>query len=235
MATDLELSLRQVAELFEVSESTIVRWIQAEKLPVHDSHGVLSFHRVELLEWGTNHGKVSPWFFQSREGMSLGHATVSGALDQGGVAHNVSGADRYEVFRAAVRDLPLPVTIDRDHLLDLLMAREKSGGTAIGHGIAIPHPRYPVVLPGGESIMRACYLDRPLDYYVHDSQPVDTLFLMICPSISEHLHLLARLAYVLQSEDFRNILKLRPDKLLLVTSVRAEEAKAKNDEERQPT
>jgi PTS system nitrogen regulatory IIA component len=118
----------------------------------------------------------------------------------------------------------VPASFDRDNLLDLLMAREKSGGTAIGNGIAIPHPRYPVVLAGGESVVRVCYLEQPLDYRASDGKPVSTLFLMICPTVHEHLQLLARLACVLKSENFQKLLRSQPDRTRLVSAVRAEEA-----------
>ncbi len=154
----------------------------------------------------------------------MAEVSLADALQRGGVALRVGGDDRYEVFRTAIADLPVPASFDRDNLLDLLMAREKSGGTAIGHGIAIPHPRYPVVLPGGESVVRACYLEQPLDYHAGDGKPVDTLFLMICPTVHEHLQLLARLACVLKSDDFRKLLQSHPDKTRLVSAVRAEEA-----------
>ena len=52
---------------------------------------------------------------------------------------------------------------------------------------------------------------------------VDTLFLMICPTVHEHLHLLARLACVLKSADFRKLLLSHPDKTRLVSAIRAEE------------
>ena len=79
-------------------------------------------------------------------------------------------------------------------------------GLGIGGGIAIPHPRYPVVLPGHLSLVRACYLEYPLDYHAADGKLVNTLFLMVCPTVHEHLQLLARLACVLRSAEFRNLL-----------------------------
>lgn len=221
----MQLTLRQVAELFSVSENTVTHWVKAENLPVHDVKSQYRFDRAELLEWAaTTHRSFSPSIFQEINGNHLADISLAAALERGGVVLRVAGEDRYEVFLAAIRDLPVPESFDRDNLLELLVAREKSGGTAIGHGIAIPHPRYPVVLPGGESVVRACYLEQPLDYHARDGKPVDKLFLMICPTVHEHLQLLARLTCVLQSEDFRKLLQSHPDKTRLVSAVRAEES-----------
>ncbi len=221
----MQLTLRQVAELFSVSENTVTRWVKESNLPAHDIKSQYRFDRAELLEWAaTNRQSFSPTIFQEINGDHVAEFSLADALQRGGVGLRVGGDDRYEVFRAAIGDLPLPASFDRDHLLDLLMAREMSGGTAIGGGIAIPHPRYPVVLPGGESAIRACYLEQPLDYRASDGKPIDTLFLMICPTVHEHLQLLARLACVLKSNDFRKLLQSRPDKTRLVSAVRAEEA-----------
>ena len=188
----MQLTLREVAELFDVSENTVTRWVKEDNLPAHDVKSQYRFDRSELLEWAaTTQRSFSPTIFQEINGDHVAELSLADAVERGGVALRVDGDDRYEVFRAALVDLPVPASFDRVRLLDLLMAREKSGGTAIGNGIAIPHPRYPVVLPGGESVVRACYLAQPLDYHAGDGKLVDILFLMICPTVHEHLQLLA--------------------------------------------
>lgn len=220
----MQLTLRQVAELFSVSENTITRWVREGNLPAHDVKSQYRFDRAELLEWAVTHNhSFSPGIFQEINGDHVAGISLADALERGGVAMRVGGEDRYEVFRTAINELPVPDSFDRGCLLDLMMAREKAGGTAIGDGIAVPHPRYPVVLPDGEAVVRACYLERPLDYRATDGRLVDTLFLMICPTVHSHLQLLSRLASVLRSEDFRQLVYSKPDRTRLVSAVRAEE------------
>jgi PTS system nitrogen regulatory IIA component len=230
----MQLTLRQVAELFSVSESTVTRWVREDNLPAHDVKSQYRFDRSELLEWAaTRHRSISPAIFQEVNGDLVEAVSLAAALQRGGVSQRVAGLDRYEVFRAAISDLPLPPSFHRDMLLDLLMAREKSGGTAIGDGIAVPHPRYPVVLPGGQAIVRICYLEDPLDYHAADGKPVDILFLMICPTVHQHLQLLARLACVLQSQDFHKLLRSHPDRTRLVSAIRAAESTFTSSQELQ--
>ncbi len=221
----MQLNLSQVARLFSVSENTVTLWVRQRNLPAHEVNSQYRFDRAELLEWAaTNDQRFSPGILQEINGDHVAEISLANALQRGGVSLRVSGNDRYEVFREAIDDLPIAGPFDREGLLDLLMAREKSGGTAIGNGIAIPHPRYPVVLPGNLSLVRICYLEHVLDYHAADGKPVDTLFLMVCPTVHEHLLLLARLACVLQSADFRNLLGTHPDQTRLISAVRAEEA-----------
>lgn len=220
----MELSLPQVARLFDVTENTVTRWVQQDNLPVHEVNSQYRFNRAELLEWAAIRKlRFSPTIFQEINGDLVEQMSLAEAIERGGVALRVRGTDRYEVFRAAISELPVLKGLDRDNLLELLMAREKTGGTAVGDGIAIPHPRYPIVVPCGGSIVRVCYLEHPLDFHAADSKPVHTLFFMICPTVHEHLQLLARLASVLRRGDFRKLLSDRPDKTRLVAAVRAEE------------
>ncbi|MCA9122444.1 MAG: PTS sugar transporter subunit IIA [Planctomycetaceae bacterium] len=220
----MQLTLPQVARLFSVSENTIARWVRYENLPAVEVNSQYRFPRADLLEWAAlQHRPFSPEIFREINGDHVSEVSLAEALSRGGVAVRVDGADRYEVFRAAINDLPVLAGMDRETLLDLLMSREKAGGTAIGDGIAIPHPRYPVVLADNVSIVRVCYLANPLDFQAVDGKPVDTLFLMICPTVHEHLQLLARLASVLNSPDFRPLLATRPDRTRLVSAIRAAE------------
>ncbi|MCA9143686.1 MAG: PTS sugar transporter subunit IIA [Planctomycetaceae bacterium] len=220
----MQLTLAQVARLFSVSENTVARWVRYENLPAVEVNSQYRFPRADLLEWAAiQQRSFSPEIFQEINGDHVSEVSLSESISRGGIAVRVEGADRFEVFRAAINDLPMPPEFDRETLLDLLMAREKAGGTAIGDGIAIPHPRYPVVLPGNVSVVRVCYLSNPLDYQAGDGKLVDTLFLMICPTVHEHLQLLARLASVLNSPDFRALLATRPDRTRLVSAVRAAE------------
>ncbi len=229
----MQLNLSQVARLFSVSENTVTLWVRQRNLPAHEINSQYRFDRAELLEWAaTNERRFSPGMFQEINGDFVGELSLASALQRGGVSLRVSGNDRYDVFRKAIEELPLPPSFDREGLLGLMIAREKSGGTAIGSGIAIPHPRYPVVLPDNLSVVRACYLEHPLDYHAADGKLVDTLFLMVCPTVHEHLQLLARLACVLQSAEFRKLLASHPDPTRLVSAVRAEEAEFAEDPER---
>ena len=68
------------------------------------------------------------------------------------------------------------------------------------------------------AVVRLCYLEEPLEMVTPDNQPVDKLFLMICPTAHEHLQLLARLGALLQNDSVAQALrnKLAGSELLTI-------------------
>jgi len=220
----MQLSVTDVAELCLVSESTVFVWVQRDGLPAEQVNGLYRVNPSELLEWATSRQlPVSPKIFQKLNGDAVDQAKLSDALESGGVANLAGGDDRQAVLTELVKEISLPAGVPAETLVQLLLAREKMSSTAFGDGIAIPHPRSPVVLAGSQRMLRVAYLSQPIDFGAADGKPVDTLFLMICPTVHDHLQLLARLASVLQHDGFRKLLAQRPDKNQLSEAIRIEE------------
>jgi len=117
--------------------------------------------------------------------------------------------------------LSLPPRIDPDFLLQVLLAREALGTTAIGDGIAIPHVRNPILLHVSSPAITLCFLEKPIDFQALDGKPVDVLFTLISPTAKTHLHLLAKLAYALREERFKEVLRRRGSATEIMTTVKA--------------
>lgn len=62
-----------------------------------------------------------------------------------------------------VEAMRLPEAVDREQLLQVLLAREALASTAIGDGVAIPHVRNPIVLHVARPAITLCLLERPVD------------------------------------------------------------------------
>ena len=206
----MELTIREAAAIFDVPEGRIYRWIHDDDLPARNVNGQLCFSRTELLEWATIHRvKFSPDLFRDPSRARPTGAGLLEALQIGGIVAGLRGSDKQEVLREVVERLRLPGDFDRSILHELFLAREAAGSTAVGDGIAIPHPRYPVVLPEGRPMLTLFLLERPVDFGALDRQPVHTLFVLVSPTIRAHLSMLARIACALRDEQFRTILKRR--------------------------
>ncbi|MEN6297958.1 MAG: PTS sugar transporter subunit IIA [Rectinema sp.] len=123
-------------------------------------------------------------------------------------------------LEALVRLTALPDDIDRDALLDALLAREEIMSTAIGNGIAIPHVRQ----FGSESLQKdivvVAYLFEPLDWKAPDGQLVHTLFLVLAADETRHLQILAEIAQLASDESFVEFLKTMPDRAALMERMR---------------
>lgn len=200
----MQLTVRDVAGLLNVSEKTIYRWIKEGSIPAYRVNEQYRFHRAEILEWATaKRIGVSADIFQEAEGSGAPAPSLSEALQAGGIVYRLAGADKEAVLRGAVEALRLPEEVDRGQLLRFLLAREALASTGVGDGIAIPHVRNPIVLHVPRPTVTLCFLERPIDFGALDGRPVHCLFTLVSPTVRAHLHLLSRLAYALRDAGFK--------------------------------
>jgi nitrogen PTS system EIIA component len=203
----MQLSVRDVSGLLNISEKTVYRWINERKLPGYRLSGQYRFNRAELLEWATaNRINVSPRIFEEPINSIGSLPELSEALEAGGIFYRLAGSDKPSVLRNVVAMLRLPDKVDRDFLLQVLIAREALASTAIGDGIAIPHVRNPIVLHVPQPIVTLCFLETPIDFGALDGQPVHTLFTLVSPTVKAHLHLLSRLAFALRNPELKSLI-----------------------------
>jgi PTS system nitrogen regulatory IIA component len=82
-----------------------------------------------------------------------------------------------------------------------------------------------VVLHLSRPTITLCFLEHPIDFRAIDGQPVNTLFTLISPTVRAHLHMLSRLSFVLQNQEFKAVLKRQGSRdELMAAVVRAETA-----------
>jgi PTS system nitrogen regulatory IIA component len=223
----MDLTVRDAAGIFSVPEGQIFRWIDEDDLPTREVNGRNYFNRTELLEWATvRRVKFSPDLFRASSGSDdadVGDNLVE-ALQRGGIVSGVSGSDKRQVLKELVERMRLPEGFDRSMLTELFLAREAAGSTGVGDGIAIPHPRNPVVLPVGRPTLTICFIDPPVDFGAADRQPVHVLLVLVSPTIRAHLRMLARVACALRDEPLRAVLKRRGNPAEILREVRRVEA-----------
>lgn len=224
----MNLSVKDAARLLSVSEKTIYRWIKQEIVPAYKVHEQYRFNRAELIEWATSRRMgVSPEAFAEPEAECLPLPTLSEALEAGGVFYRIEGRTRQEALTEVAHHLRLPDEVDRDYLRQVLIAREKLASTGIGEGIAIPHPRNPVLLHVTRPTVTLCFLENPVDFQALDGQPVDTLFALISPTVRSHLHLLSRLGFALKHSPLRQALEQQASREMIFSTLRQAEERMK--------
>jgi PTS system nitrogen regulatory IIA component len=199
--------VKEAAGLLHVSEKTIYRWIKQEIVPVYRVNEQYRFNRAELLEWATSRRMgVAPEAFHEAEDSSAPLPGLIDSLETGGIVYRLEGSTREEVMTRLVDELRLPEEVDRDYLLKVLNAREELCSTGVGGGIAIPHPRNPVLLHVTKPSITLAFLENPVDFHSLDGIPVRTLFCLISPTVRAHLHLLARLGFALRNTEVKEVL-----------------------------
>lgn len=209
----------EAAQALHVDEKTVVRWIKKDNLPAESIHGDYRINPVDLLEWATERGiKVNPALYKMSDADNRPLPTLSQALKAGGIHCGFPGNDKESVLRYVVDALALPDEIDPEFILQVLLAREAMGTTAVGDGIAIPHVRNPILVQLPIPKIALTFLAQPVDFGALDGKPVQILFTIISPTIRMHLHLLSKLAYCLRDQRLRDLLG-RPcnaDKIMAV-------------------
>jgi PTS system nitrogen regulatory IIA component len=199
----MTLTVRDAARLLSVSEKTVYRWIAERRLPARRIGDQYRLGRAELLDWvAANRAEASIELFTEPDEEAGPLPSLEAALAAGGIVYRVEGRTRDEVLRCAVEATRLPEGVSSDFVFAVVRAREQLGSTAIGEGIAIPHPRHPLVLHVAEPSVTLCFLEQPVDFGALDGQPVHALFLILSPSVRAHLHLLGRLSFGLRQPSF---------------------------------
>ena len=113
---------------------------------------------------------------------------------------------------------------DKSKIVELLMAREALGSTAIGHNVGIPHAKTDCVkdLVGAFGLSK-----RGVDFDSLDGEPVYIFFLLLAPqdSAGPHLKALARISRLIKDKYFRDTLRQAKDEKDVVRIVEAEDEK----------
>ncbi|NCD25434.1 MAG: PTS sugar transporter subunit IIA [Deltaproteobacteria bacterium] len=125
-------------------------------------------------------------------------------LDKDLIISDLSARTKSEVLAELVS--PLSRThpeLDREHIVQTLMDREKLGTTGIGDGIAIPHGKLDTI----EQILIIVGRSLPgVDFSSLDHKPATIFITVLAPSsvVGLHLKLLAHVSRLLKDETFRN-------------------------------
>lgn len=115
-----------------------------------------------------------------------------------------AGSDKRGVITSLVQSLVKAKRINpenADEIINGAMARESIGSTGIGHGIAIPHCRTPLV----KTIVCAYGAsEQGIDFDSLDGEPVHSVFLLLTPpdQKDQHLQLMKSFASQIRKEHF---------------------------------
>lgn len=205
----MDLTAKDAARMLNLPEEQIYAWLRNGTLPSYRVKDRFRLNRVELLEWAAARNiKIAPEYFRESHEAD-GDLLLTNALTRGGVIADVPCTDKATALSEVCKQLRLPAQIDRDELHSVLVAREALCSTGIGKGVAIPHPRGPIVLGLTEPQVTLAFLRDAVEYGALDKLPVSILFVIISTTVHIHLMLLSRLMFALQEGKFRMLLDRR--------------------------
>lgn len=229
----MEIDIKKAAKMIGTSEATLRRWARQGKIPARERSGAYVFDRGELAKWARRRNLTvmdSP--FSADTVPAIREVGLYESMKRGGVFLSVPGSDVEEVLEAASKLTPLPNTVDWETLLDQLLEREQLSSTGLGHGVAIPHPRYPMEdIPAG-GMITTCFLQQEVDFSAVDGKPVFILFLMLSNDTKTHLKLLSHLSFCLRDRAFIDFLRECRTTEMFLPKVKEMQDRIKPDGER---
>lgn len=111
---------------------------------------------------------------------------------------------------------------DKNKLIEILMAREALGSTAIGQGVGIPHGKSDCV----KKLVAAFGISKKgVNFDSLDGEAVYIFFLLVAPqeSAGPHLKALARISRLLKDKYFRDNLKQAKDNKIVIQTINQED------------
>ena len=240
----MDLKIKDVAELLNVSETTIRRWLTEGKIPAYRLHHQYRFSREEIENWmmSCRLKKGEGSFLPSIEGESLyadlkeeeelelqkkkgmQQFSLYRAIHHGGVFNDLKSTTKEGIIRETMERVAEGLSIDPAGMANLLLDREKMMPTALNHGVAVPHTR-DFLLKGPTDVVLVVFPKTPIDWGALDDHPVHTLFFLLACDDKRHLHLLAKIAHLSSNEEALELLRSRPDKKDLLEYIKDWEAK----------
>ena len=143
------------------------------------------------------------------------------------VSINLTSVNKKDVIEELLELLIAAGVVEKRHknkVLEVLMAREALGSTAIGQGIAIPHGKCDCV----KKLVGCLGISKPgIDFDSLDGEPAYIFFLLVAPSDSAgpHLKALAKISRLLKDKYIRESLKSVKDEKSMLQIILQEDSR----------
>ena len=198
------LTLKELAEHLKVNERTILRM---------KDNGQIEGTKIGG-QWRFNGSQIDKIFFPGTaaddEAATMNELSrtqigipVSRTVDVNRMFMNLKSTDAESV----IEELTSPhifneLVLDVRDLQEKCQARERLCSTAVGNGIAVPHPRDTISTLQVPGCIVYGYSKKGIEFGAIDGKPVHMFFLVCSQNIDLHLHLMGALAHILKAKGF---------------------------------
>ncbi|MDB6123315.1 MAG: IIA-like nitrogen-regulatory protein PtsN [Pedosphaera sp.] len=158
---------------------------------------------------------------------NTGRIVLSEMLSPGTINLRLDGKQRDEVLAELVGQIREIATQPqaRQTLLNALQEREQLHSTGIGDGVALPHARNALVGLVDHPILVFGRHETGIPYGAIDGAPAKLFFLLIAPTVTQHLSMLARISRILRDPKVRKSLLAADTSEKVIGTVRDAESK----------
>jgi len=146
--------------------------------------------------------------------------TLARLVTQGGIYYNVPGNTRQEILTNIIDKLQDWEPQKKESLLQVVLEREAIISTGMEKGIALPHPRTPMLAPDEEPFVAIAFPDNtPADWLTPDNSKVHTIFLIVSKSPKQHLSVMSGIGFLCQHEQFYKLISARVPKEKIIAAI----------------
>ncbi len=196
------MTVSEVAEYLQLAEKTIVRMAQRGDIPAAKVASQWRFMRSLVREWLVAQMQTLPAgrldeVARREDALLPLHEMIRPELMSLGIKPGPKDAVLRQIVAPLVQT---GFAADPSRLLGDLLERERMMTTAIGHGVALPHPRKPIAGMFPEPAIALGICPDGTDFEALDDQMVHVFFLICATRDEIHLQLMAKIAWLSRRE-----------------------------------
>jgi excisionase family DNA binding protein len=193
------LTTDELAQILRLNERTVIKLAKEGQLPAAKIASQFRFSKEKILEWlelQMNHYS-DDLLADMEKGMLEKAVPVHKLLVESHIELNMKATNKEEVL-VELTEIAKKTGLlrNQDELLKSLQSREELCSTALGNGIAMPHPRKTSWDVVRNLIIIIGISKKGIDFGASDDQPVHIFIMLAIPLLPLHLQFVSRLARI---------------------------------------
>jgi len=149
----------------------------------------------------------------------LNEDSLAKLIKRGGIYYNVEGIDKAQFMSDFIGRLTAISPDKKKALFQAVMEREAIMSTGIEKGIALPHPRTPLLDEGEEPFAAIAFPLSPLEWDTPDNSKVHTVFLIVSKSPKQHLGVLSGINVLCSQGNFFSLLSKQAQEEKIIAAI----------------
>jgi PTS system nitrogen regulatory IIA component len=215
----LFLSVKDMSAKLNVSEKTVYRMINDNKIPYGIKIGGQWRFNSEKIDKWVNSGSTS-----DESTPSVKDITIGETLDYGSVIYKLCGTNRDETLDQILSILSRFTPEEKQNIKKNILYKESIISSSVS-GVSVMIADYDQQINSGKSVFAVAYLDTPLDFKAIDGIATEIVILIIPANTTEQLVLSTRLRGLMHNDKFVQILRSEPTRSALIEYVKDLESK----------
>lgn len=203
------MTLAEVGKYLKMSEKAVKQLVQVGKIPAVKIGNQWRLERERINEWLSS--QMGEMQTEELEHLEMDHKDavikITPLLKDGNVIFNIYGSTKNQILQVLVAAMKKNNKLkkkDAEDLLHAVIDRERLCSTAIGEGVAVPHPRRTILKGSRNPLLILGITKRGIDFESIDGRPTHLFFLLCAHRDDIHLKLMARLSRLLKDRSFKH-------------------------------